>query len=142
VKQLEALKEPESQFRNLGFGSVSGVEFLQAKTRLWRERCRKLENERNFLKSKVAVLGRVAKLMWVMTMTMVQDSDQDVEDLRENVAMLGAVAQDMFQMTQEHLQTPQNPALSSTSTSQPSIQTSTQYWYQSMVARKHQNIPR
>jgi hypothetical protein len=99
LKRLQALKEPESEYKGTELGgSVNRVEFFQDKERVLAERVRKLENETNVLKSNVAVLGRLAKLMWVMTMIMVKDLDQDVEVLGENVATLGAVAQGMIDM--------------------------------------------
>ena len=98
---LEAHKEPESQFRGLGLElrSVYLVEFLQDKGRVLAERYRKLKNEMNILKSNVVVLRGLAKLMWIMTMTMVRDTDKDVEVLGNNVATLGAVAQEICNMT-------------------------------------------
>ena len=101
IKRLEALKEPESQFRGLGLElrSVYPAEFLQDKGRVFAECYRKLKNEMNILKSNVVVLGGLAKLMWIMMMTMVRDTDQDVEVHGNNVAMLGTVAQEISNMT-------------------------------------------
>src|ERR1700728_1088646 len=103
LERLQALKKPESHFKKLGLGSVNRgsvnqVEFLQDKERVLAERFRKLKNETNVLKSNVAVLGRLAKLMWVMTMTMVRDLDKDVEVHEENINTLWAVAQGMIDM--------------------------------------------
>jgi hypothetical protein len=109
IARLEALKNPQLQLRALGLRSkVNHVESLQEHVRLLKETCRKLKSEKIALEENVAVLGRMANLMWVMTMTMVRYSYQDsgisdedeIELLMDNLEMLRDVASLMDEMSE------------------------------------------
>lgn len=101
LKRLRGLKEPESWLEK------NQVEFLQDQVRLLAEHCRGLKNEKNFLKDKVALLGKVAELMLRMMLVTDDYSDQEIEHedewevfrLRKNVVALGAASQLMLDMT-------------------------------------------
>lgn len=107
--RLKVLKDPESKLKALGLKKKANqVEFLQEHVRLLNETCRKLKNETIVLKENVAVLGRMANVMWLMTMTMVRYSHQEseisdedeIELLTDNLETLGDVADLMLDMSQ------------------------------------------
>jgi hypothetical protein len=109
LKRLEVLEDRELELRALGLRSkVNQVDSLQENVRLLNETCRKLKNETIVLKENVAVLGEMANLMWLMTMTMVRyshqdmkiDDDVEIELLTENLETLGDVADLMSDMSQ------------------------------------------
>lgn len=93
----------------MGFTSdVNKVESLQEYMTHLNELCRKLQKETIILKENVAVLGRMANLMWLMTMTMGRyshqesgvDDEEEIELLTDNLMTLGDVAHLMFDMSQ------------------------------------------
>ena len=101
LKRLRGLEEPESRLK------MNQVEFLQDQARQLAEHCKKLKNEKFFLKDNVALLGQVAELMLQMILVTGHYSDQEIEHgdelemlrLRKNVVSLGAASQLMFDMT-------------------------------------------
>jgi hypothetical protein len=90
VERLRGLKAPDAQLK------MNQVEYLRDQARLLDEGCRKLENQKYFLKNKVEMLGQVANLVYLFTLVM---SIEEREVFRGNVERLGAVSKMMYDMT-------------------------------------------
>lgn len=109
--RLEMLRDPGSGLRALGSRSkVNHVESLQEHVRLLNEACKKFHNKTIVLKENVAVLGEMANIMRLMTVTMArysrEDSELEIKDenlielLMDGLETLGDVADLMFNMSQ------------------------------------------
>ena len=100
LAHLSGLKGPEQRL------AMGGVRLFQDQASHLAKRLRRLKNEKNSLEGNIAVLGRVAKLIYGMTLVNDWDGRMGLEDedemawLRENAATFGAVSQLMFDMTQ------------------------------------------
>jgi hypothetical protein len=110
IERLGEHKEPESKLKKLGLElnrNDNPIKFFQDKATYLAECCRKTENEIYVLRVRVETLGRVARLMWIMTITMSRHSDEgvDLQDriqtLKCNMATLGEVARLMHDIAQE-----------------------------------------